>query len=301
MNADGLLLERGISQREYGSDFACLMADKEAFSATEYKVLSGREDGCFVGCMRTLYNGKVQLYYRVGAGMPLPALLPSLDRRKIAALAAGLLSSIEEVKDNGFLSCQNILLSPERIYADSSAGPIKLTYLPLRRRLFADEAAFAMGLRACLLRLLSACPASEWEELSWLLQESETLASGGEGTWEGLWEKLRERLRGEMAGGNGGLRLSAVNGPKGFAISVTKEDFVLGKKPGLADGVIPFNKRISRVHCRLSRREGSFTVTDLGSTNGTFVNGRRLRPGEACPLGKGDRLRLADSEFQADL
>ncbi|MCA1686518.1 MAG: FHA domain-containing protein, partial [Planctomycetia bacterium] len=34
---------------------------------------------------------------------------------------------------------------------------------------------------------------------------------------------------------------------------------------------------VSRHHCRLSRRrDGSFVVEDLGSTNGTFVNGQRI-------------------------
>jgi hypothetical protein len=41
---------------------------------------------------------------------------------------------------------------------------------------------------------------------------------------------------------------------------------------------------ISRVHARLDRFTTTLCVTDLGSTNGTFVDGRRLSPQVACVL-----------------
>ena len=51
---------------------------------------------------------------------------------------------------------------------------------------------------------------------------------------------------------------------------------------------------MSRVHCRLSASESELVVEDLGSTNGTFVNGARV---EAIGLEVGDHLRIARSEF----
>ncbi len=51
---------------------------------------------------------------------------------------------------------------------------------------------------------------------------------------------------------------------------------------------------MSRVHCRLSASEGELVVEDLGSTNGTFVNGARV---EAIGLDEGHRLRIGRSEF----
>jgi pSer/pThr/pTyr-binding forkhead associated (FHA) protein len=52
---------------------------------------------------------------------------------------------------------------------------------------------------------------------------------------------------------------------------------------------------VSRVHCRLTTdAEGCLTVEDLESTNGTFVNGRRVRQAALVP---GDRLRLGRVEL----
>lgn len=47
--------------------------------------------------------------------------------------------------------------------------------------------------------------------------------------------------------------------------------------------------RASRHHARIDARRGSLVLTDLGSTNGSFVNDRRI---ESVALGEGDRIRL---------
>ncbi|HEU4680417.1 MAG TPA: FHA domain-containing protein [Gemmatimonadales bacterium] len=49
---------------------------------------------------------------------------------------------------------------------------------------------------------------------------------------------------------------------------------------------------VSTMHAKLQRREAVWILTDLGSTNGTFVEGERLT-GEA-PLGPGTTLRFGD-------
>ena len=51
---------------------------------------------------------------------------------------------------------------------------------------------------------------------------------------------------------------------------------------------------LSRVHCHLSTSPAGLTVEDLRSTNGTFVNDRRIR---TSPLRVGDRLRLGRLEL----
>jgi hypothetical protein len=49
---------------------------------------------------------------------------------------------------------------------------------------------------------------------------------------------------------------------------------------------------ISRHHCRLERRDQRLLVTDLGSTNGTFVNAEALRSHQEYALANGDTLTL---------
>ena len=51
---------------------------------------------------------------------------------------------------------------------------------------------------------------------------------------------------------------------------------------------------LSRLHSALTFANGAWSVVDLGSTNGTFVNGKKLTPWVTAPLRDGDRLGLAD-------
>lgn len=50
---------------------------------------------------------------------------------------------------------------------------------------------------------------------------------------------------------------------------------------------------ISRLHARCTRDHLNIFVEDMGSTNGTFVNGRRLESGEAYRLRAGDVISFA--------
>ena len=54
---------------------------------------------------------------------------------------------------------------------------------------------------------------------------------------------------------------------------------------------------ISSRHGRISRTAEGWTVTDLGSTNGTFVGGVPLAENAPCPLHKGDIIEIATSKF----
>jgi len=52
---------------------------------------------------------------------------------------------------------------------------------------------------------------------------------------------------------------------------------------------------VSRLHCRLEAGEKNVEVVDLSSTNGTFVNGHRVKPAH---LATGDRLRVGRVELK---
>ncbi len=55
---------------------------------------------------------------------------------------------------------------------------------------------------------------------------------------------------------------------------------------------------VSRLHCRFSlSEEGLLIVDDLGSTNGTFVNGQKV---SHAKLAAGDRVRVGRVEFMVN-
>lgn len=69
------------------------------------------------------------------------------------------------------------------------------------------------------------------------------------------------------------------------------ETLVLGRDP-TCDVVLP-QAQVSRRHARLTLREDAVWVEDLGSKNGTFLNGERLPAHTPLPMKEGDILAIA--------
>ncbi|HVT77311.1 MAG TPA: FHA domain-containing protein, partial [Acidimicrobiales bacterium] len=53
---------------------------------------------------------------------------------------------------------------------------------------------------------------------------------------------------------------------------------------------------VSQLHARLFRSERGLHIEDLGSTNGTYLNGRKV--GAPARLKKGDRVRIGPIELE---
>ena len=74
-------------------------------------------------------------------------------------------------------------------------------------------------------------------------------------------------------------------------VSLTGEELTIGRIE-TNDVSLPSDKLVSRLHAALKRYGGSWCLRDLGSANGTFVNGRRLtgewtlEPGDEITIGK---------------
>lgn len=59
------------------------------------------------------------------------------------------------------------------------------------------------------------------------------------------------------------------------------------------------DRSVSKIHAALlMNREGTLLVSDTGSTNGTYINGRRLKYGEARQIEEGDIVGFGDVEVR---
>jgi pSer/pThr/pTyr-binding forkhead associated (FHA) protein len=83
------------------------------------------------------------------------------------------------------------------------------------------------------------------------------------------------------------LRVTAGNA---IGSEIQVEDELLIGRQASEEGTLGHDAEISRRHARIARSGAAFTVEDLGSTNGTFVNGRRISGQEI--LSPGDRIQV---------
>jgi pilus assembly protein CpaF len=76
-------------------------------------------------------------------------------------------------------------------------------------------------------------------------------------------------------------------------IPITRQVFTIGKRAG--NDLVLERTNISRQHARIFFRENVFYIQDLGSRNGTYLDGRRVMA--ETPVRSGSRIRLADTEL----
>ena len=191
----------------------------------------------------------------------------------------------------------------EHIYVDLTTYKVSLVYLPLNISSYEDEDAFENELRTQLIKLISgvmelSSPKTiqfsvDLSNGTLKLEDLQNRNKGGEilkvkPILENIQQKEIEKH----------LRLVAMNAPSRVEIAVTKDEFLIGRNAASVDGVISFNKMIGRVHCKITRNGDQFTITDLQSSNGTYVNKLRLMPQQPQYISHGDIVRLANSDFQ---
>ncbi|EXB54684.1 FHA domain-containing protein [Morus notabilis] len=77
------------------------------------------------------------------------------------------------------------------------------------------------------------------------------------------------------------------------AFEIASDEVTVGRLPDKADLVIPV-ATVSARHARIQKKAGSLVVTDLDSTNGTFINDKRLAPGVAATVSPGSYITFGD-------
>jgi len=83
------------------------------------------------------------------------------------------------------------------------------------------------------------------------------------------------------------------SGPlEGKTFELTPEQLTIGRDP--SNFIAILDSSVSRAHCSISRRNGEYFLTDMGSRNGTSVNGRLVT--QETLLSDGDVIRIGNVE-----
>jgi pSer/pThr/pTyr-binding forkhead associated (FHA) protein len=92
------------------------------------------------------------------------------------------------------------------------------------------------------------------------------------------------------------LVVSEPKAERGQSFTITA-DATIGRGGGCTVP-ITFDTFASQVHAKASPRDGDLWIEDIGSTNGTIVNGKRIE--HPVKLRKGDKVKVGETLFTVD-
>ncbi|MBI2711370.1 MAG: GGDEF domain-containing protein [Bdellovibrio sp.] len=81
--------------------------------------------------------------------------------------------------------------------------------------------------------------------------------------------------------------------PQGHRFFLTAPEMTIGRDPGVEISVA--DQSISRKHAKVSKEGGGVKLTDLGSSNGTFVNDKKVDSGASVILVKEDMVKVGNT------
>lgn len=84
--------------------------------------------------------------------------------------------------------------------------------------------------------------------------------------------------------------------PQGHRFFLTQDEMVIGRDPTADISVV--DQGISRKHAKVSKANGKVQIEDLGSSNGTFVNDKKIEAGQRVSLSKEDMIKAGNSIFK---
>lgn len=92
-------------------------------------------------------------------------------------------------------------------------------------------------------------------------------------------------------------KLVGMHAQQGGRFLLRSFPFTVGSDAAQCDACLDAPE-VSRLHARIyEKKKGVYEIEDLNSTNGTFVNEKRLAVYEKAPLQEGDILRFAEEEY----
>lgn len=86
----------------------------------------------------------------------------------------------------------------------------------------------------------------------------------------------------------------SLKGPGKEEYLVNKQEFVIGRD---SEDCTIESTAISRKHCKITHSDQRNYLTDLGSANGTYLNGSKLEPDKPRPINEGDKIKLGNKGY----
>src|SRR5688572_9309170 len=93
------------------------------------------------------------------------------------------------------------------------------------------------------------------------------------------------------------MKLSAqIEFDKTLDLETSKTTVIVGRSP--KNDLVITHDSISRQHCQIEFVKGVFYITDMGSSNGSYIDGQKLEPNVRTPFISSQQLTLGKIECE---
>ena len=302
-----------LTEIQGAEDAAYLLENNEIFYDIGYKVMQNQENAYLLKCHRLKYNGKIKLVYFTREYISMADYIASSDVDEILNLIHSLIEALIQIENLGFLNMACIDNRLNHMYVETSTNNVKIIYLPVNitgiqknKNEFDNEIKSQLVHTIEQMRIMDnpkmrqAIDALEDGTLKLHdistriqmgrneMQQNITAAPIEKSTFAGQGRTQSTSVMNEIS-------IQSVDGQ--FCFVIRESEFLIGKSRERVQGVITGNNAVSRVHCKILKQNGNYFIIDMGSSNGTYVDGKRIIPNIPEPIANESRVKIANAEF----
>ncbi|SDA60304.1 FHA domain protein [Butyrivibrio sp. INlla18] len=278
----------------------------EKYLGLAVKTLIEARDELLLEARMISKNGKERIVFNTNSLSSYKTLEGEVPTYMLMSLLQDLGRVIKLVKDSPFWELTFIDLRKEHIYLDLEKKTVKFILIP---RVFEDQRAALAYWEEELLKFVNdvVLALGECPELSQIKECLDVALDSNAGIErKSEIEKLidilieplffnEEESRDEQEVNK--IILEYEGGLGHFKFVDAADEFVIGKSDE-CNGIVNISGAISRRHCVIQKTPECIQISDLGSTNGTWLNGEKLEPNNMHQIHAGDELKIADITFR---
>ncbi len=291
---------------QFQSHIAYMLDEDEKYSVLAVKTLTETHEDSLLQARMITRNGRDRIIYCTEDMRSYLSLCNNMSDKHRKDILSSLADAINIVSNSPFWELEYLELRKEQIYIDSATGNVKFAVVP---RVFADTGKASIVWTERLLALVSEIIKSmeNANDMYELIREVYVI-----NRMTDLLERHNEtkKLMNILVSSYGKKKCQISNGGAvekvvfefmsqsgRFSFIDSLDEFVIGSGEG-CNGLLNISRAVSKKHCLVVNKSGKIFITDLGSTNGTWINGKRIMPNEYVAVNDGDIAKLADIQLR---